>query len=622
MNRAADPYVSPPNDVYEPFEPYVFDYRPTPLTPFEYLLRDFFDEFFLAYPVAATHAGDHRFDNRWPDVSGTGRLGRTALLRRWMGRFGALDDLTLTPDERVDRRILLETLETHLFEEEALREETWNPLWYVELIGSGLFALLAREYAPWHHRGEAFVRRLRHLPGVVEAARQNLLGMPDRPVSRLHTETALVQLGGIPELIREAVRLAEKNRYDEDAFRLPPRFEEAVPIATRALDEFQAFLERDVLPRSRGEGRLGARPVRAEAASRPRQRPVARTSSRPGRRATSPSCAPRWCGWPASSGPRGWGDDPPRRDASDDDVVRDVLDAIAPEHRRPEELLDDCTREVARIEAFVRRNRHQPAPRAARGHLDADLHARLRRRVPVRAGPLEVGQRSLFWITPPGDDWPPERLESYLREDNERMLRLLCIHEAIPGHYLQLAAAANDARPDPQHLPVRHVRRGLGGLRHPGDDGRRATATTTPPCCSTTGSSTCGPIVNALLDVAIHAGDMTEAEAMDLMVARRLPGGAGGAGQVAAGPAHVHPASTYYIGSLEFWDLETGRAGAGRRRTAGRARACPSRASWVTSARPGFDQRAHLEAVISHGAPPIKWVRRLVLGETRVRARA
>ena len=56
-------------------------------------------------------------------------------------------------------------------------------------------------------------------------------------------------------------------------------------------------------------------------------------------------------------------------------------------------------------------------------------------------GPLDRGQQSHFFITPPADDAPPEAIESYMREDNDRMLRLLCIHEGVPGHYLQLAAS-------------------------------------------------------------------------------------------------------------------------------------------------------------------------------------
>lgn len=623
MNRAADPYVSPPNDAYEPFEPYVFDYRPTPLTPFEYLLRDFFDEFFLAYPVAATHAGDHRFDNRWPDVSGTGRLGRTALLRRWMGRFGDLDDLTLTPDERVDRRILLETLETHLFEEEALREETWNPLWYVELIGSGLFALLAREYAPWHHRGEAFVRRLRHLPAVVEAARQNLLGMPDRPVSRLHTETALRQLDGIPELIREAVRLAGKNRYDEDAFRLPPRFEEAVPIATRALDEFRDYLERDVLPRSRGDGRLGAdlygRKLRHVLASDLSPDDLRERATRDVAlvRAEMAQLArglwPAWMGEAPLPGP----------DVSDDAVVRAVLEAIAREHRRPEELPDYCMREVARIERFVRRNQMIGLPREPlevtwtptfmRAFGGAFLNA---------PGPLEKGQKSLFWITPPGEDWPPERVESYSREDNDRMLRLLCIHEGVPGHYLQLqwsnrcpslvrSIFGSGAFVEGWAVYVTQSMMDVGY-------GRRD-----PALLLTHWKFYLRSVVNALLDVGIHAGSMAEDEAMRLMVETGYQEEQEARAKWLRARLTSTQLSTYYAGSAELWDLEI----EARRRWAAahggsREDVSDPRVVGGYGDLGDFDYRGHLEAVVSHGSPPVRWLRRIVLGETAVRARA
>ena len=623
MNRAADPYVSPPNDAYEPFEPYVFDYRPTPLTPFEYLLRDFFDEFFLAYPVTASHAGDHRFDNRWPDVSGTGRLARTAMLRRWTGGFRELDDLTLTPDERVDRRILLETLERHLFEEEALREETWNPLWYVELIGSGLFVLLAREYAPWHHRGEAFVRRLRHLPGVVEAARQNLLGMPDRPVSRLHTETALEQLEGIPELIREAVRLAAKNRYDEDAFRLPPRFEEAVPIATRALDELRSYLERDVLPRSRDDGRLGAdlyaRKLRHVLASdlSPDELRARATRDVPLIRTEMARLArdlwPAWMGEAPLPGP----------DVSDDDVVRAVLAAIAREHRQPDELPDYCTREVARIERFVRRNQMIGLPKEPLEVTWTPTFMRALGGAFLSApGPLEKGQKSLFWITPPGEDWTPERVESYSREDNDRMLRLLCIHEGVPGHYLQLQWS--------NRCPslVRSIF-GSGTFI----EGWAVYATQAmmdvgygrrdPALLLTHWKFYLRSVVNALLDVGIHAGAMTEDEAMRLMVETGYQEEQEARAKWLRARLTSTQLSTYYAGSAELWDLEL----EARRRWAeahggSRDDVPDPRLVGGYGDAGDFDYRGHLESVVSHGSPPVRWLRRIVLGETAVRARA
>ena len=55
----------------------------------------------------------------------------------------------------------------------------------------------------------------------------------------------------------------------------------------------------------------------------------------------------------------------------------------------------------------------------------------------ISPGPLDKGQKAFFAITPMPDDWTDEQRESNLREDNDRMLRLLTIHEAVPGHYLQ-----------------------------------------------------------------------------------------------------------------------------------------------------------------------------------------
>jgi hypothetical protein len=125
---------------------------------------------------------------------------------------------------------------------------------------------------------------------------------------------------------------------------------------------------------------------------------------------------------------------------SDDEAVRAVLDAIAVDHPRAEELLDFCREENGRIEAFV-------AERDVVGLTDEPLQiiwtpGFLRAfggAMLIPPGPLDRGLASFFAITPVNEAWPSDRRESYLREDNARMLRLLTIHEAVPGHYLQLA---------------------------------------------------------------------------------------------------------------------------------------------------------------------------------------
>ena len=93
--------------------------------------------------------------------------------------------------------------------------------------------------------------------------------------------------------------------------------------------------------------------------------------------------------------------------------------------RRPSDLLDFCREEIARIEAFCRE-------RDLIGLADEPLEIRwtpvfLRAfggAMLISPGPLDKGLTAFFAITPIPDDWTPEQRESYLREDNDRMLRL------------------------------------------------------------------------------------------------------------------------------------------------------------------------------------------------------
>jgi hypothetical protein len=73
---------------------------------------------------------------------------------------------------------------------------------------------------------------------------------------------------------------------------------------------------------------------------------------------------------------------------------------------------------------------------------------------------------------------------------------------------------------------------------------------------------------------------------------------------------------TYFLGSAGMWEIED----AARRRAAHAAGALASvvpvpRVCGGYPATPGFDERAHLEAVISHGTPPIPILRRILLGD-------
>ncbi|HTS15660.1 MAG TPA: DUF885 domain-containing protein [Candidatus Sulfotelmatobacter sp.] len=586
------------------------DPRPAPATPYGEVLHEALDVLFEAYPVFATEVGYHLLDDRWGDPGEASRQRLLARLRGLVEAARALPEADLSAAERIDRGILVEALEGAIFDEAVLREAAWDPLGVVQVAGSGLFELIARETTPWPQRGLAFTWRVARLAGYLDAAAAALGGLPGRPVSRLHTETALAQLDGIMEQVDEGLTVARASA--DGGLDLAAHLEAIRPHAEAAVETFRRHLADDIMPRAQGEGRLGPElfreklrhtlasdlgPEEVEARARRDYNVVRAELVRLARLA-----------WPT------WRPDAAMPD-DEDALVRGVLDAVATEHGQPDRLLDDARAEVARIEAFVRDRGlislpDEPleitwTPTFMRPYGGAFLSP---------PGPLEVGQRSYFWITPPGDDWPPERLESFLREDNERMQRLLCIHEAIPGHYLQLAAAGRSPNLTRSIFQSGMFAEGWAVyvtqvMMDAGYGGHE------PALLLNHWKFYLRAIINALLDVAIHTGGMTEAEAMDLMVHGGFQEEQEARAKWLRARLTATQLSTYYMGSLEFWDLEL----AARRRAAeaagAGAHAVPeSRLVGDYGVTPGFDQRAHLEAVISHGAPPIKWVRRLVLG--------
>jgi uncharacterized protein (DUF885 family) len=596
------------------------DGLPQPEDAFDMAVVDLLVDLFTAYPTWGTEVGYHAVDERWTDLSPAGREARLAMLREHAQRLAAFSAAELSAEDRLDRDILLEEIDKSRFGEEVLRDEAWDPLHLVYVMGSGFFGLLSREYAPWPQRARALLARLEGFPALARQALAGLTGLPDRPVGLLQLETALGQLEGVDELIDAGVAEARARGDAGESASLVAPIETAATHAREALARFREGLERDVRPRASGEGRLGgelfARKLRMTLGSdlSPAElRDRAWAEYHAVRAEMLRLAREAWATFlPDEPRPEvAEGDD-----AAASDLVRRVLDAIATQHQPPEGLLAYCEAEIERISDFCRSRQvislpDEPlaitwTPAFLRAHARAFLDS---------PGILDRGLRSHFWITPPDESLGPEAVESYLREENDRMLRDLCIHEGIPGHYLQLAASnrcpslartvfTNGLFAEGWAVYVTQVMVDLG---YGADD---------PGFALTHWKLYLRAVVNAILDVETHTGGMTEEGALELMTKGAWQEPDEARGKWLRARISSTQLSTYYVGSLEMWDLEV----EARRRAALAAGAGPEavpeqRIAGGLGSTPGFDQRAHLEAVISHGTPAIKWCRRILLGE-------
>ena len=483
-------------------------------------LTAFVHELLALDPVEATAAGLHDHDARWPDRTDAGHAARLGFLDRWDVELRAVDPASLDADGRIDRDLVLGEIAARRFDVVALSEDRWDPLSWVYLMGGGIFPLLARDFAPLADRLASLAGRFDGMGRLLASAELALVRTNGRPVSRFHTETALRQLPGIVDLVDEAETAALEAAADPAVAAVRPRLAASAVAARVALERFRSHLEDVVLPAAEGEGRLGP-DLYARKLAHVFRRGITPDEVRA--RATAEFAAVRSEmvrlareAWPTWVGDRPLPD--PAEPDADGTVVRAVLDAVAADHPAGEAILRFCREELAKIEAFARDRdlvglpddplAIEWTPQFLRALAGAMFDA---------PGPLDVGQRSFYYITPVPEDWTAEQADSYLREHNDRMLRLVTVHEAVPGHYLQLmhaircpslprAVLASGVFAKGWAVYVTQVMIDAG---YGADD---------PALLLTHWKYYLRAVANAILDLGVHVDGMEREEAMRLMV--------------------------------------------------------------------------------------------------------
>jgi uncharacterized protein (DUF885 family) len=582
------------------------------------LVPAFLAESFGLDPLEATNAGNHDHDDRWPDWSAEGVRRRLAWNEGWRARLEALPEADLGTADAIDRDRLLLLLDAER-SAAVIPDGAWDPVIWIYRLGDGLFTLLSRDFAPPGTRLASVAGRLEGVPAVVAAAKAQLGTVPGVPVSRFHADVALLNLRGIEDLIVEAIALADGRAGDTDVAAVRARLDAAAATARAALEDFRDHLRHEVLPKAEGEGRLGRERFEAK---------LERTFSDPAitadvilAAAESQFTAVRvemvriarqlWSEW------RPGEPIPPQGADGDQAAVRGVLDAISADHPPADELLNVCRAELGRIEAFCREREVigladepleiQWTPRFLRSFAGAMLHS---------PGYFDRGQKAFFSITPPGEDWAPERVESMLREHHRRQLTLLTIHEAVPGHYLQGVYANRVSSPvrsvygsgvyaEGWAVYVTHVMLDLGF-----DGGE-------PALWLAHWKYYLRAIVNAIIDVRIHVHGMTQDEAIALMVEGSFQEGSEARSKYDRARLSSTQLSTYFMGSHAMWQLELEA-----RRRAAEASGHPRGADAVPvpgivggfGPTPGFDYRRHLEGVIDQGSLPLPLLRQALFG--------
>ncbi len=485
------------------------------LTPEEIQHReaeDFLQTYLAFSPISATAAGYHNhqgvvLDMILDDYSPQALDGARAFYNQAHAKADELSKKFLSAESHADLDLIRLVCEAQLLELDKIQSYKHNPTIYVESIGNAVYNPYLLNYAPESERFGHIISRLEKTPDFLAQAKQNLVDSPE-----IWNQVAQEENDGNIHLIDEEIRGKVPTS-------LRSQYAAAAEKALAALTDFQDYLH-NKLSKHKSSWRLGkenyAQKLKLTLAGGQSPEELLKAAEsklaevREEMEKEALAVFPKY--YP--------GETPPVHQV---DLIRMALDKVSAQHALPETYFSDAKSDLAEATAFVKANHLLALP--ARSNLQVIETPVFMRGIYAVGGfasapPLEPQLGAYYWVTPITPDMSPDRVESKLRENNNWGLKILTIHEAMPGHYVQ-AEYANDVQP-----------KWRGALRAvfsngPYVEGWAVYVTQlmikegyqdSPEMRLMFGKQMLRVISNSILDVRMQTMNMTDDQAMDLML--------------------------------------------------------------------------------------------------------
>lgn len=469
----------------------------TTATDFEKLTDDLLYGSLALAPVNATQAGYHQhngvqLDEQLDDFSTGGIETQRRFYEGFKTRLDSLHPASLDKEQQADFDIMKNQLSLALLELNTIQSYKHNPTVYVELAGNAVFTPYMLNYAPKEKRFQHIAKRLEKFPALFEQAKANLTDAPE-VWNRVAREENDGTIGLIDKTLRAEVPDAQKADYGRAAER-----------ALAALKAFSAHLEKD-LSKKTSDWRLGREKYALKCDY------VLATGKTPEQLLAEAEATLKTT-----------------RDELDKlarpKTAKQALDDIAKQHATPDTYMAEAKQALAQATAFVKEKGLLTLP--SRSNLDVIDTPEFLRGIYAVGGfnpapPLEPELGAFYWLTPIPKTWTKDRVESKLREYNKYGVQHLTIHEAMPGHYVQLEYA-NDVQPKSRRL----LRIVFGNGPYIEGWGVYAQQLMTdegyldndPGLRFTLLKQLLRVLANTILDVRLQTMGMTDQQALDLMI--------------------------------------------------------------------------------------------------------
>ena len=384
---------------------------------YEAVAEEYIKGYLGAHPLEGTALGLHEYDGKITDYSRLALDAELSRLRRFDDRLAKFDPGKLSPRQSVDLRILQAAVKKDLFEMQDMSVFERNPMVYARAADVNIY--IKRNFAPLEDRVRSLVAIESQIPNILIAARTNLNEVVPRP----YVELAIQIAKGSAEFLKKDLVAAIGNLKDEQ---LRGAFHEANRKGANALNDYAAWLEREKLPKASmdfalGEEKFGRFLAQTELVDLPPQKILEIGLEQ------------------LKAEQAAFAEAAKKIDPNKSPI--EVFKQIQTEHPTPQNLIADVAKDLDKIRKYVVNQHLVSVPSEVRAkvketpqYLRATSFASM-----DTPGPFEKrANEAYYYVTPAENDWPEKQKEEWLTAFNYYTSDVVSIHEAYPGHYVQL----------------------------------------------------------------------------------------------------------------------------------------------------------------------------------------
>ena len=389
---------------------------PTQDAEYEGVAEEYVKTYLAAHPLQGTALGFHEYDGKISDYSRLALDAELSRLRRFDDRLAKFDPDKLSSRQSIDLRVLQAAVKRGLFEMQDMSVFERNPMVYARAGDVNIY--IKRNFAPLEDRVRSLVAIESQIPNILIAARTNL----DEKLPKPFIELAIQIARGSADFLKKDLVAAVSGLKDEQ---LRVAFQTANHKAANALSDYATWLEREKLPKATldfalGEEKFGRFLKQTELVDLPPQKilEIGTAQLKAEQEAFAEAAKKIDLNKPAI----------------------EVFKQIQSEHPASDKLIPDIAKDLDKIRKYVVSRKLVGIPSEIRAkvketpqYLRATSFASM-----DTPGPFEKrATEAYYYVTPTEEEWPAQEKEEWLTAFNYYTSDVVSIHEVYPGHYVQ-----------------------------------------------------------------------------------------------------------------------------------------------------------------------------------------